>query len=67
MSESELKKVYSLSVKHERQRMKKALDENKMCYESLINKESDYAKAVKALGDLREKAYSVYRDAPSTI
>ena len=65
MSDFEL--IYTVSLKDARSALRIKVHENNKFYEALRNKESDYAKAVKAIGDLHKKALAVYESAPLEI
>lgn len=64
---SNISDIYLISLKDVRRKHKKALKENEQCYNSLKNKDSEYARIVKALQDLHRKAYEIYKDAPDEI
>ena len=62
-----VKDIYLISLKSARRRLKKAVRENEQCYNSLKNKDNEYARIVKALGDLHRSAYEIYKNAPDEL
>lgn len=59
--------IYLISLKDIRRQSKKRLRENEKCYDSLKNKDSEYARIVKALQDLHREVYEIYRNAPDGL
>jgi hypothetical protein len=64
---SDIMKIYSVSLKNIRAASKKRLRENEQCYNSLNNKDSEYARIVKALQDLHRQVYEIYKNAPNEL
>jgi hypothetical protein len=59
--------LYKISLQDNRRSSLKLLRENERAYALLTNKESSYAKQIKALGDLHKQVYEIYKNAPSKI
>jgi hypothetical protein len=64
---TELKKIYSASVKAARDKANKTVRETQKAYDLLKNKESDYAFIIKNVLDLYIESADVYNSAPSEI
>lgn len=64
---SDFHTIYKASLKDARANLAKKVNDNSRCYEGLKNKDSQYAKVVKALGDLHLEAYNIYKNAPDEI
>ena len=56
--------LYAISLPNHRRKAKSLLMQNKSAYNSLSNKDSNYAKQMKALQDLHRQAYEIYENAP---
>ena len=59
--------LYSISIKDHRRKSKRLLRENERCYESLTNKESEYARQVMALQKLHRARCEIYDNAPDVL
>ena len=59
--------IYSTTLKQHREESKKRFNESSKSFESLKNKDSDYAIAVKAINDLHKQVCDVYNGAPDEI
>jgi hypothetical protein len=59
--------VYRVSLKDARSALRKKLNANIKCYESLQNKDSGYARAIKGMQDLHKAALEIYDQAPDEI
>ena len=59
--------LYKISLPDHRRDSSKRLKENERAYASLTNKESPYAKQMKALQDLHRQVYEIYKNAPSEL
>jgi hypothetical protein len=64
---NDFKKIYSVSLKNCRSKSKKVLRENERAYNSLVNKDSEYAKIIKAMQDLHRKVADIYDNAKDDI
>ena len=59
--------VYRVSLKDARSALRKKLNANIKCYDSLQNKDSGYALAIKGMQDLHKAALEIYDQAPDEI
>lgn len=59
--------IYKISIKGYRTKAKTRLRVNLRCYDSLVYKDSEYARSIKALGDLHRKVLDIYDDAPDEL
>jgi len=59
--------VYKVSLANHRRKAKRRVSENEMSYNSLKNKESSYARSIKALGDLHKQVSEIYNNAEDDI
>ena len=59
--------VYKISLSDHRRESAKILKENERAYSSLANKDSSYAKHIKALQDLHRQVYEIYKNAPNEL
>ena len=59
--------VYRVSLKDARSALRKKLNANIKCYDSLQNKDSGYARAIKGMQDLHKAALEIYDHAPDEI
>jgi len=64
---NEFSKVYKVTLKYARAMSKKRLRENERCYDSLKNKDTDYARVVKAIQDLHRQSAEIYANAADDI
>jgi len=64
---SGFKSIYKISLRAARAKSKKTLRENERAYSSLKNKDSDYAKTIKALQDLHRQVSEIYDSADDDI
>ena len=59
--------LYQLSLHDHRRAAAKKLIKNERIYNLLTDKNSSYAKQMKALQDLHKQVYEIYRNAPDEI
>ena len=59
--------MYRETIKSNRATTEKKLAENEQCYNSLKNKDSEFARQVLALQKLHRRAFEIYRDAPDDL
>lgn len=59
--------LYKISLPSHRRESSKRLNENERAYSSLENKNSSYAKQMKALQDLHRAVYEIYKNAPNEL
>ena len=64
---SELKKIYTVSLKEAKAEANKKVRNTQKAYDLLENKDSDYAFIIKAVLDLYIDSAEVYNNAPSEI
>ena len=64
---SELKTIYSANLKNARAEANKKVRDTQKAYDTLANKESDYAYVVKSMLFLYKESAEVYNKAPSKI
>ena len=64
---SELKKIYTVSIKEAKAEANKKVRNTQKAYDLLENKDSDYAFIIKAVLDLYIDSAEVYNNAPSEI
>ena len=64
---SDFLKVYSASLKDAKRSLKKQISQSEAAYNSLQNKDSNYARAIRAITDLNIKALEVYESAPNEL
>ena len=64
---SDIKKIYSVSVKSAKAEANKKVRDTQKSYDILKNKESDYAFVIKAVLNLYIQSAEVYNNAPSEI
>lgn len=62
-----MKDVYTITLKEYRSTARKRVREGERCYNSLKNKDSDYAKAVFSILELNKCVCKVYDNAPDEI
>ena len=67
MHRNTIQDVYKVSISDHRRTSKKRVRENESCYESLKNKDSEYARIVKQLGDLHRAVAEIYTNAPDIV
>ena len=63
---SDVHKMYTITLNECRATAKKKVVENERCYESLSDKDSEYATAVYALGVLHRRVLAIYEEEPQT-
>lgn len=59
--------VYTESLRSARKDARTKLNSVEKCYNSLSNKDSEYARAVKGILDLRKATMKIWEDAPEAI
>ena len=64
---SELKKIYSVSLKSAKAEANKKVRDTQKAYDLLASKDSDYAFIIKAMLRLYKDSAEVYNNAPSEI
>jgi uncharacterized protein YeeX (DUF496 family) len=64
---NDLKKIYSASIKSERDDANKKVRDTQRSYDALVNKDSDYAYIIKSMLFLYKESAEVYNKAPSEI
>ena len=64
---SDLKKIYSVSLKSAKAEANKKVRDTQKAYDILANKDSDYAFIIKAMLRLYIDSAEVYNNAPSEI
>ena len=64
---SDLKKIYTVSLKSAKAEANKKVRDTQIAYDLLKNKESDYAFIIKSMLDLYIQSAEVYNNAPSEI
>ena len=64
---SDLKKIYSASIRSIKAGENKKVSETRKCYEALSDKTSDYAIIIKSILDLHMESAKIYNNAPDEI
>lgn len=64
---SDIKKIYAVSLRECRRKAKKTMEDTERSFSILKDKDSEYAKIIKAMAVLHRKAFLIYENAPSEI